>query len=171
VPAWLLTNGTIRNFADTTKNYVEFGTASPGNYYLVVRHRNHLAIMDSAAQTINRSANPPVYDFTTRLGRAYSTDYVLKRPMAAVRASFAMFAGDANGNGTVSFSGGSNDRSAILSVIGLSNLSNVVSNVYNNADLNLNGSVSYSGSANDRNVILTTVGLSNMANTLVTQVP
>jgi len=44
--AWLLADGTIKCFSDTTKSYVEFD-APIGSYYIVVRHRNHLAIMSA----------------------------------------------------------------------------------------------------------------------------
>ncbi|MEK9137594.1 MAG: hypothetical protein AAB393_10765, partial [Bacteroidota bacterium] len=48
IPAWLLTDGTLRSFSDTTKNYIEYESLS-GSYYVVVRHRNHLAVMSANA--------------------------------------------------------------------------------------------------------------------------
>ncbi|MEK7671855.1 MAG: hypothetical protein AAB344_06515, partial [Bacteroidota bacterium] len=93
-PAWLLTDGSIKDFVDTTKNYVEFDTTA-GNYYIVVRHRNHLAIMSATSQTLTGTTTS--YNFTTAQGQAYGTN-----PMKQVAAGrFAMYAGDGNGDGGV----------------------------------------------------------------------
>ncbi len=93
-PAWLLTDGSIKDFVDTTKNYVEFDTTA-GNYYVVVRHRNHLAIMSATSQTL--TGTTASYNFTTSQGQAYGTE-----PMKQVAAGrFAMYAGDGNGDGGV----------------------------------------------------------------------
>lgn len=46
--AWLYPNGTINEFktaGSTLTNYVSFCGLATGNYYVVVRHRNHLPIM------------------------------------------------------------------------------------------------------------------------------
>jgi hypothetical protein len=95
-PAWLLKDGTIRNFTDTTKSYVEFDTASTSNYWrVVIRHRNHLAIMtrDSILLT---SANPALYDFSTAQTRAYGTN-----PMKLIGTKYCMYGGDANTSGDI----------------------------------------------------------------------
>ena len=92
-PAWLLKDGTIRAFSDTTLGYVEFG-ATPGDYYIVVRHRNHLAIMSNATVALNASLAS--YDFTSSMSSAFGTN-----PMKAVGSRFAMYAGDANNDGQV----------------------------------------------------------------------
>lgn len=94
-PAWLLADGTIRDFSDTTKNYVRYDTTA-GSYYIVVHYRNHLAIMSATAQTI--STNPPgnLYDFTTSQSQAFGTN-----PMKQVGSVFAMISGDVDGNGVL----------------------------------------------------------------------
>jgi hypothetical protein len=93
-PAWLLTDGTIRDFSDTTANYATFDILE-GDYYLVARHRDHLAIMTGAAQTIT-SAAPPAYDFTTGQTQAYGTN-----PMKLVGTKYCMYAGDGNASGII----------------------------------------------------------------------
>jgi hypothetical protein len=125
-PAWLMTDGTIRNFADPTKSYVEFDTTLSGQYHIVVRHRNHLAIMDSLPQTLDGSAIPSVYDFSTGQSQAYGTN-----PMKAVGTRFAMVAGDVSGNGVISLA-------QELIIVRANNLQTG----YNRADVNMNGSVS-----------------------------
>ena len=96
VPAWLLTDGTIRDFADTTKAYVRFGGVPSGNYYVVVRHRNHLAMMSSVSVSIDGSETPVAYDFSTGQGQAYGTN--AQRPVGT---RYAMPGGDGTRDGSV----------------------------------------------------------------------
>jgi hypothetical protein len=162
-PAWLLTDGMIRSFTDTTKSYVEI-EAPVGSYYVVVRHRNHLAIMSANPVALSHTA--ALYDFTTAQTQAYGT-----APMQLVGTKYAMYSGDANQNGVVSFTGSPNDRDNILLLIGFSDLTNSVSGVYNNADFNLDGTVNFTGSPNDRDFILRVIGFADLTNSVTTQVP
>ncbi len=165
-PAWLLTNGTILNFTDTTKSFVEFDTASATNYWrVVVRHRNHLAIMtrDSILLT---STNPALYNFTTDTSKAFGT-----APMKQVSPGvFAMWAGDVTGDGELKYNGPGNDRALILQRIGGININNTVPGYYNE-DVNMNGIVMYNGSGNDRAIILVNIGGININATRRTPVP
>jgi hypothetical protein len=96
-PAWLLTNGTLRGFTDTTQNGAAFDVPA-GNYYVVVRHRNHLAVMSNAAVAL--SATPASWDFTTAMSAGYGTN-----PMKVVGGNrFALFAGESNGDGQITSS-------------------------------------------------------------------
>lgn len=92
-PAWLLKDGSILSFADTTKNYVAFDTL-PGSYYIVVHHRNHLAIMSAAGVPVTSAT--PLYDFTTGQGQAFGTS-----PMVQVGTKFCLCEGDCDGSGVV----------------------------------------------------------------------
>ncbi|MBZ5667093.1 MAG: DUF1080 domain-containing protein, partial [Acidobacteriia bacterium] len=91
-PAWILTNGTILSFLDTTRNYVQIDTV-PGSYYVVVRHRNHLAVM--SANRLVLSATATLYDFTTGQSQAYGTNPMIQ-PRTGGR--FCLYAGDATGD-------------------------------------------------------------------------
>jgi hypothetical protein len=95
-PAWLLTDGTIRDFSDTTKNYVAFPAAAAGNYYVVVRHRNHLAVMSSSRVSLDAGTSPVAYDFSTGQAKAYGTN-----PMRLMGTKYAMAGGDGTGDGGV----------------------------------------------------------------------
>ena len=81
-------------FSDTTKAYIEL-TALNGNYYVVVRHRNHLAIM-SAARVVF-ATDSTGYDFTTAQIQAYGTN-----PMVLVTTGiYAMRVGDTDASGVI----------------------------------------------------------------------
>jgi hypothetical protein len=97
-PAWLLSDGTIRDFSDTTKNYVEYDTI-PGNYHLVVRHRNHISVMTASVVALSGVPLSP-YDFTTAQSQAFGTNPM--KPLAGGR--FGMVAGDVNSSDIVSAS-------------------------------------------------------------------
>ena len=122
--AWLMTDGTVRSLGDTTKGYVEFDGLAPGNYYFVVKHRNHLAIMSRVAIALT-DANT-FYDFTTGQDKAWGTN-----PMKQLAVGvFGLYAGDANGSSDVSIL----DRSLWRTQNSLSG--------YLGADFNLTGDVS-----------------------------
>jgi hypothetical protein len=95
-PAWLLTDGTIRDFSDTTKSYVALAGAFAGNYYIVVSHRNHLAVMSSSAVALDAGTSPVAYDFSTGQDRAYGLN-----PLRHVGTRYAMPGGDGTKDGGV----------------------------------------------------------------------
>jgi parallel beta-helix repeat protein len=99
-PAWLLTDGTIRTFTDSTKQYVEFPDTVSGDYYVVVRHRNHLTIMSAVPVACEGGTTPAPYDFTTAGNKAYGTD-AMKGMGTGNTAPFALFAADANASGDI----------------------------------------------------------------------
>ena len=97
-----------------------------GDYYIVIRHRNHLAIMSNNAVTMNDDHTIKFYDFTTSQSQAYGTN-----AMADLGdGNFGMIAGDGNGNGQVQ----NNDSENIWKP------DNGTSG-YKNSDFNLNGQV------------------------------
>jgi methionine-rich copper-binding protein CopC len=134
-PAWLLTDGSIRGFSDTTRDYVEFAGVPIGQYayYIVVRHRNHLAVMSATPVTLNEAS--ALYDFTTGQSQAYTSG---PKPMEDLGdGKFGMFSGDGNGTGTVTIS----DRIAVWRPqSGLSG--------YLSGDYNLSGGVTASDMVN-----------------------
>ncbi len=121
-PAWLLADGTIRGFTDTTRNYVEYD-AAPGSYYLVVWHRNHLPVMTSSPQDL-RPALGGLTDFTISQEQAYGTN-----PMRRIGSTCVMRGGDADGN----FGIGAIDLVHVTAELGATE--------YASDDLDLNGVV------------------------------
>ena len=120
--AWLMSDGSIKLFSDTTKAYVEL-EAPRGSYYVVVRHRNHLAIMSVAKAVF--ATDSTGYNFTTAQAQAYGTN-----PMAALTGGvFGLPAADVNLNGGV----GADDITAVYNTVGLA--------IYTIFDVNMNGGV------------------------------
>jgi hypothetical protein len=120
---------------------VAFSGVAAGDYYVVIRHRNHLAIMSASAVPL--SASSALYDFTTNQNQAYGTS-----PMILVGSSYAMYAGDGNETGIVTAA----DANAIFGVLNTSG--------YNANDVNLSGIVT----AADANIVFGNINKS-------TQVP
>jgi hypothetical protein len=69
-----------------------------GNYYVVLRQRNHLSIMSAGALPLGSASAP--YDFTTAGNKAYGTD-AMKGMGTGNTAPFALFAADANASGDI----------------------------------------------------------------------
>jgi hypothetical protein len=123
--------------------------ASAGDYYLVIRHRNHLAVM--SANSIPMTNKTPLYDFTNNLSKFFGGD--AKEVNTGI---YGLYAGDINANNEIKYNGTGNDRSYILSVLGGDQLA--IINGYYKEDVNMNGQVRYNGSGNDRSVILSVLG-------------
>jgi hypothetical protein len=97
-PAWLMSDGTIRDFVDTSAARVDFG-ALPGFYYVVVHHRNHLAVMGANPDTLSGSAKTKLYDLTMADSAAYRPGSLA--PTIHLGTRFCLVAGDVNADGQV----------------------------------------------------------------------
>lgn len=131
-----------------------FAGVPAGNYHLVVRHRNHLAIRTSSPVAVDIS--PALYDFTTGQSMAFQDGGITTNAAMASLTDgvFGLWGGDANGNNNIRFEGLENDSDALLVAALLGNQALVLKDVYNKADLNLDGSVRYTGLQNDAGVII-----------------
>jgi hypothetical protein len=63
------------------------------DYFIVVTHRNHLSVMNSFPYYVNKTSTE--YDFTDSQTKAYGSE-AMKEVVSGI---FAMYAGDANGDG------------------------------------------------------------------------
>lgn len=90
---FLKNDGSVVDLDGTSQ--IKLFDIADGNYYLVVRHRNHLSVMSSSA--VNLSPSSAQYDFTNALTKAYGTD-AMKELSPGV---FGLFAGDGNASGTI----------------------------------------------------------------------
>ncbi len=159
--AFIKSNGSVVDLDGTST--VGFAGVPAGSYYIVLRHRNHLAVMSAASVALTTAS--ALYDFTTGSDKYYGGD-----AREVTTGVYGLWAGDVTANGIVKYSGSSNDRSPILTRIGGSDLTLTV-NGYYPEDVNMNGQVKYSGSSNDRSVILLSVGGSDLTATRSTKVP
>jgi hypothetical protein len=141
------------------------GNAS-GNYYVSVRHRNHLGVRSLSNFALAKTTNT-TYNFTSALAQAFA-GAVTNNAMATLSGGFfGLWGGNANGNTTVRYSGPANDESQVLNTC-LSGNKGAVVNGYLNCDLNLNGVLRYSGPANDESFLLNTI-LTGVKGTVITQ--
>lgn len=154
---FILNDGSIVSYDGTPlrlKNAVASG-------HIALRHRNHLGIRTATALDL---VNPPVLkDFSLGTSEAYTNGSITTNAnMRLIGSTYAMWAGNANSNTNIRYSGLSNDNQTLLATLG-GNTAAVLSSVYNNSDLNLNGVVRYSGLNNDNQVLLNSLG-GNTAN-------
>lgn len=132
--AFIKSDGSLVDLNGTSQ--LSFAGVSLGNYYVVIYHRNHLAVM--TANTVNLSNNPTLYDLTLSQTQAYGTN-----PMKDFGGVYGLFTGDTDGSGTVN----ANDRSNTWNQRNLSG--------YNGSDVDLSGTVNASDRStvwNNRNI-------------------
>ena len=140
--------------------------ALPGQYYVVVRHRNHLAAMSAAPlNMVSNTGQPNTINFMQPGFATYGTD-----ARKQVGSTMVLWAGDVTGDGELKYVGANNDRAPILLAIGGGTPSNTVTG-YSSADVNLDGVVKYIGANNDRDPILVNIGGSTPTAVRIEQVP
>lgn len=142
---------------------VSFAIA-PGNYFVAVRHRNHLGAM--TAGSVALSAVPAIVDFN--VATTYGTE--ARKTVSGTFPKQVLWAGDVTFNSELKYVGESNDRDPILLEIGGS-VPTSTSSGYRSEDVNLDGVVKYVGEGNDRDPILQNIGGSVPTNTRAEQLP
>jgi hypothetical protein len=138
-------------------------TATPGDYHIVLRHRNHLAVM--TAQPITLGNSEVTIDLSDPVVALYGTE-----AMQSIEGVRVHWAGDNSHDGEVKYTGIANDRDLILQRIGGTVPTATVSG-YHVADTNMDGISKYTGADNDRDPILVNIGGTVPTNTRVEQVP
>jgi len=94
--AILLNNGVIRNATGSATDAVTFtGIASGSNYFISVKHRNHVPVMSATPVQL---PNATAYDFTASAAAAANTGQMVQ----VAAGKYALWAGDFDGNGVVS---------------------------------------------------------------------
>ncbi|QQS30849.1 MAG: hypothetical protein IPM47_07970 [Sphingobacteriales bacterium] len=112
----LLSDGSLRD-SDGTPGATFIGTV-PGNYYLIVRHRNHLAVMSASQISL---PNFSEYDFTIASNQAFGPNQ--QKPLQG--GVFGLYGGEFNSDGVISVA----DFNFLVAQSG--------TNVYNDGDANL----------------------------------
>jgi hypothetical protein len=154
--ALLQRDGDIVN-ADGTSPLFFSGIAG-GNYYVSIKHRNHLGVMSAAAQALAYA--PTTVDFTSTSFAVYTNAAIANAPRRTQGGVATLWPGDANNNKNVKYNGLSNDKEAVLQTVGANSVNNIASG-YRTEDVNLDGKVKYNSTDNDRSVIGAQVGVIN----------
>jgi hypothetical protein len=166
--------------ADGLPLYVQM---SFGNYFVSVKHRNHLGAMMSNTVAINGSL--ATLDFTSMTNaQLYNNAGYDGYEMVTVGAVKALWAGNCNADNKTKYDGTATDQQKISSNVTTFATNTTTSFTFNNAvgyfegDVNMDGKAKYDGNGNDRILIQQLVqsfGLnatgSNNYNNLVEQLP
>ncbi|CAA6809077.1 MAG: Unknown protein [uncultured Thiotrichaceae bacterium] len=157
---------------DTGSTTLVFENQPIGNYYLAVRHRNHLGVM--TRQPVTLSASPVVVDFS-----GLSTPVWGRHARFDVAGTAVLWAGDVNHDGRIISAGVANDAGLILETVLLGEgnsayAANYIVQEYSAADVSLDGKVIQAGVGNDTNYIRANVLLHpentlGIANFIITQ--
>ena len=129
---------------------LSFTDLEEGNYFVAVRHRNHLGAMTQSVHGLSKTAvtiefpNPALTTFGTE---AQST-------LSGVR---MLWAGNVVADELLKYAGLDNDRDEILVRIGGLVPTNTEAGYYSE-DANLDGNSKYAGLNNDRDIILVNIG-------------
>ena len=130
-----------------------------GDYYIVIKHRNHLGIMSSS--TVALSAVTTSVDFTNAnnqitYGSNAQTTFGMPTDMVA------MWTGNVNGDTLIQYLGGNSDVPTILATV-LNDAGNFLNlpthnvTAYKIDDVNMDGNTQYSGTSPDTPFILQNV--------------
>lgn len=138
-------------------------TGNADQYYVAVRHRNHLGIM--TATTRNLGSTPIPIDFTN-----VGTSVWGNNARAQVNSKMLMWSGNTVPDEVLKYTGSANDRDRILMRIG-GTVPTATVDGYWIEDVNMNGTVKYAGSDNDRDPILVNIGGTTPTITRTEQLP
>jgi uncharacterized repeat protein (TIGR03803 family) len=133
------------------------------NYFIAVRHRNHLGVM--TLNTVALSGSPTSLDLTTGSVALFGT-----AAQKQVGTAWTSWAGNTVANNQLKYTGAANDRDPILLAIGGSTPT-ATNPGYRSEDCNMDGTVKYTGAANDRDIILLNIGGSSPTLTRSEQLP
>ncbi|MBK8500193.1 MAG: hypothetical protein IPL52_15565 [Flavobacteriales bacterium] len=132
-------------------------------YRVAAWHRNHLAAMTLNGTQLG--AGVVALNFGDPGLGMYGTN-----ARTIIGSIAALWAGDVDGNGTLRYTGGLNDRDPILVDVGGS-VPTATATGYLGSDVNMDGVIRYVGGGNDRDPILVNIGGSIPTNTRVEQLP
>ncbi|MEM6720847.1 MAG: BspA family leucine-rich repeat surface protein [Bacteroidota bacterium] len=143
-------------FVTSTSEGVLQPKVPDGDYYITVKHRNHLGIMSAAPITLN-STGVVTVNFTDESTPTHGTNAQTTFGMPV--GVYGMWAGNANDDGIIQYSGTNPDTPEILSEV-LNDVGNFLNfptftiSGYKNQDINMDGNTQYSGTNPDTPIIL-----------------
>lgn len=116
-----------------------FPGAAEDDYYLVVRHRNHLGVRSAGLVSLSLQAGS--YDFSSASSQAVGAN-----PMVEVSTgAWALWGGNADGDNAVRATGPAsiNDYAKLLNYLGTPNT--IITGAYTREDINMDGNVRVTG--------------------------
>ncbi len=133
-------------------SYLTFQNVPSGNYYIAVRHRNHLGIITASPYLLSPVVTK--IDFTKP-----ETEVHGENARSNINGLMSLWPGDMNGDGHIIFQGPSNDiTSLILEIISneenVDYLANFIVSNYSSNDFNLDGNVIFQGPQNEKAKLL-----------------
>jgi Beta-propeller repeat len=138
---------------------ITFSVAN-GNYYVALRHRNHLGVMTAASVALGTTTS--VVDLSLLSTATFGTG--AREDAAGVQ---VIRSGNVLRDTELKYVGANNDRDPILVNVGGTTPNNVTAG-YSGADVNMDGVVKYIGINNDRDPTLVNVG-STAPNSIVSE--
>ena len=132
---------------------LQFKQASPGSYYVVVKHRNHLGVMSKTALAL--SALTTTVDFRSPSTPTYTlSSTIVDEAQVVVEQGVAMWAGNCLYDNKVIYQGTGNDVNTIYQQVINASGNTFVSPYYKLkgyyvGDVNMNGEVIFQGTGND----------------------
>ena len=137
--------------ANTGATQLAFKGIGSGDYYISLRHRNHLGIMTAKPISLNASNKLVDFSLMPTTVKGEHTRYVYNNVAM-------LWAGDINGSNTIESSGADNDVNYILASIltdpaNADASSNYILRGYQATDLNLDGITLFTGPNNDLNLL------------------
>ena len=142
---------------------LNFRLLRSGNYYVALRHRNHLGVMTESSHLL--SQDPILIDFTDE-NMAVRGNF----SRVEMNGKMALWSGDFNNNREVIYQGPFNDILSLFTYIILNDgnpdvLANYIAEGYDLTDFNMDGLSIYQGPNNDRSKMLFNATLSSEENT------
>ena len=130
---------------------VYFPTVPPDNYYVAIRHRNHLSVMSDDPLILSKT--PMAIDFTSTFTKTYGQN----AQALLTNGKRAMWAGNTNLFNNLIFQGINNDANdvffAVLTAPNGSEQANYIYSGYHTEDVDMNGQIIYQGTSNETNTI------------------
>jgi hypothetical protein len=93
IPAWLMADGSIRDFRTLSDTFVTFSRQPTGPFHIVIDHRNHLSLMTNTPVSLSRT--PSAFADLTQIANVYGAGAFL--PTISGNHA-AMYAGNARNN-------------------------------------------------------------------------